>query len=319
MHAPVFDQQLLRGVAGTLSWQNVDADGEAAAPAGAVTVEVTRADGTVLAAAGSATTGSGSSPRTYALTAAQLATLDNLTAVWTDGGDASTHTTYVEVVGGFYFSVADARAEETSLKVDKYSDTRVRAKRQEVEEEFEFICGTAFVPRYRRATFDGDDTNQLLLPDRRIRRIRSVRVYSDADTYVAYTAAQLAALVIDDGRTLRRTGTDVFTAGIGNIVVEYEHGHERPTKQLKTAAMTRLRLMLNETKGGIPDRATRFTAGNDGTYELDTADKYSTGYPDIDAVLSRYSERGGTSGSAAYSRPFDFDPQRTSLFHGGRR
>ena len=96
------DQQILRGSAATLSWQNLDGNGEPAAPAGTVTVGILRDDGTELVAAGTATAGTGSDPRTYALAATANTLLDRLVVTWTDGGDASVHVTYVEVVAPFH-------------------------------------------------------------------------------------------------------------------------------------------------------------------------------------------------------------------------
>lgn len=288
----VADQQILRGVAATLSWQNVDQNGVAAAPSGAVTVGVTRADGTELVAAGTATGGASSAPRTLALTAAQTALLDILTVTWTDAGDSSTHTTYVEVVGGFYFSLAEARASDAALQnADKYPDALIIATRREVEEEFERICGVSFVPRYRREVVSGPGRSTLLLERHPARTIRAVWTYSDADDYIAWTSDELATLVLDDwGLLTSRTGV-AFGYGQRNLAVAYEHGMTRPPAEVKRAAMQRLRSRMNSANSGIPDRATQFSVAEGGTYRLDTAAADKTGMPEVDAVLARYSRR----------------------------
>lgn len=282
----VADQRILRGVSATLSWQNVDGDGTAAAPAGTVTVGVTKADGSMLVAAGTATSGTGSDPRTYALSAANNLALDLLTVTWTDGGDSSTHTTYVEVVGGYYFSVAEARASDQSLtNTATYTDAAIIAARREVEEEFERICGVAFVPRYNRQTIVSPQP--LLLEHGKVRTLRSVRDYSTATAYSTVAASDLAELV--GSPSLRSLAGYTFSGP--RLVVEYEHGYDRPPAEVKRAALQRLRYRLNMAKSAIPDRATSFSIDQGGTYRLDTADASSTGQPDIDAVLDRYAER----------------------------
>lgn len=286
------DQQILRGVAATLSWQNVNGSGEAAAPAGNVTVSVTRADGTILVAGGTATSGTGSDPRTYDLASSANQLLDVLTVVWTDVGDSSTHTTYVEVVGGYYFTVAEARLSDRMLTdPDKYPDSLIVATRREVEEEFEAICGVAFVPRFRRETFSGVGSSALLLGSHPLRAVRAVWNYSDADTYTAWTSDELETLVLDDwGLITSRTGVP-FGWGDRNIVVAYEHGMSRPPAEVKRAALQRLRWRMNQQFSGIPERTETYAATEVGSFGLARAGADKTGNDQIDAVLARHSRR----------------------------
>lgn len=288
----VADQQILRGVAATLSWQNLGSDGEIAAPSGAVTVGVTRADGTVLVSPGTATSGSGSDPRTYSLTSANNQLLDLLTVTWTDGGDSSTHTTYVDVVGGYYFTIAEARLSDASLfDGNKYTNAAIATARREVEEEFERICGVAFVPRFRREVQSGTGGAELLLDMQEPRVIRGVRNYTDLTGYTDWTSDELSSLVLDDwGLISSRTGV-TFECGNQNLVIAYEHGHSRPPGEVKRAALTRLRSRLNMALSAVPDRASQFTVTEGGTYRLDTAGALKTGLPDVDGVLDRYSRR----------------------------
>lgn len=290
MSAPVADQRALRGVAATLSWQNIDADGSAAAPAGTVTVGVTKADGTEVLP-GTATSGAGSSPRTVALTAAHTAELNLLTATWTDGGDLSAHTTLVELVGGYYFSVAEARASDSTLAdTAKYPDAAILVARREVEDDFEQICDVAFVPRYRRERLDGTGCGELLLPTPHVRRVVSIREYSSPTTYQSWSAGELAGIQAHPtGRLV--SSQRHFAWGDRNLVIEWEHGHDRPPGRVKTAGMRYLRYRLNESLSAIPDRATGFTVTDGGTYRLDTASRWKVGVPDIDAELERWSMR----------------------------
>jgi hypothetical protein len=97
-------ERILQLTPGTLSQQWYE-DGAAVDP-GAATVGITRADGTILVAAGTATAGTGTAPRTFNLTTTHTALLDRLTVTWTSV-TKGTIVSYVEVVGGFWFSLAD--------------------------------------------------------------------------------------------------------------------------------------------------------------------------------------------------------------------
>src|ERR1051326_666530 len=141
------DQRIPVRVSAGLSFQYVDGTGAKANP-GTVTVGVTKADGTVVVAAGAATTGTGPAPGVYTLAAASNQSLELLTASWrlTDG---TVFTTLVEVVGGFYFTIDDARSSDPPLAdTGKYPDADIDERRREVEEEIEDICDRSFVPRY---------------------------------------------------------------------------------------------------------------------------------------------------------------------------
>jgi|GEM_PF-926995 len=284
------DQRILRGVAASLSFTNVDSDGSNTAASGAVTVGVVTGDGTTLVAAGTATTGS--NPYLYALTAANNTVMQWLTATWTDAGDSSTHTTLIEVVGAYYVSPAEIRNSDSSLTdAVKYSDARILQVRWDTEVEFETACGVSFVPRYRRVRLDGSGRGLLVLPDQMVRTVRSVRVYSDETTYTAFTVAELAAIDVSQGAGLiYRTDGNVWSAGCKNIVVEYEHGFDRPPADVRQAFLTRVRSRLNFDKSGIPDRATTYVPAEGGTFSLATPGRGGsiTGIPDVDVVLARY-------------------------------
>ena len=109
------DQRVLQRVAATIRVDMVDQDGAAAAAAGAVTVTVVRADGTVVATDRAATLQTGSTG-TYeaALTAAETATLDQLTCTWKDGATTRA-VTVVDVVGRYMFTIAEARNSDPTL------------------------------------------------------------------------------------------------------------------------------------------------------------------------------------------------------------
>jgi hypothetical protein len=284
----VADEQILKGVAATISAQFVDQHGDPVEP-GTVTVGVTAADGSVVLAAGTSTTTSTglTGVRQRALTAAHAANLGILTATWTDG--TSTVTTRVEVVGAYYASTREIVAADASLNnPSKYPPPRIQAARRLVETEFENICGVAFVPRYRRAWLCGNGDEELLLPDPMLRAVRSVRVYSDATTYSTFTAGELAAIPPNTAGRAVRTDRGYWPRGDDNIVVEYEHGYDLPPAPVRGAFLTRIRDVLNRENRGIPDRTSTFSAVEGGTYSLIVPGQRGsmTGIPDVDVVLN---------------------------------
>jgi hypothetical protein len=162
-----------------------------------------------------------------------------------------------------------------------------------------------------------------------IRTIRAARIAPTAGaTFVALSAGQLATLAVLADNTLRRTTGDVWTEGESNIVVEYEHGLDAPPRDLVRMALRRFRHWCNVNKTGIPDRAFAYTTSEGASYQLARAGAYTTGIADVDAAYSRYSLRpttsagpGDTGGGVQRpaSRALNYDPQHSSLFHGGVR
>ncbi len=287
MAVTVADQQILAGAAATLTATWLDSTGEIdTSITSNVTVGVARADGTeVIANTQAATTEDGVS--TVALDPADTAQLDWLTATWTHGPSEATITSVVEVVGGFYLSVAQARELEPGIAdAGTYPDAEVRRVRAEVEDEFEAICGVAFVPRFHQVRYGSNPAcHDLVLPYPRVRRIRSIIGPAGPWTNDQIGAVGLNAL---PGVLRARSGWT------GPLTIAFEHGYDRPPPELVAAAALRIRHRLNRPVSGVPDRATSFSVTEAGTYRLDQAGRYKTGIPDVDAVLARRSERGPT-------------------------
>lgn len=292
----------------------------------AVTVAGVDATGSTVFSGTASSAGAGTGRYTYAM--AGQAALSAITVSWsaTIAGAAVVEIDQVEIVGGFFFTLLEGRASDPVLAdATRYPSDELAAARTEVETECEWICLRAFVPRYRRVVLDGTGTTDLVLPDALVRTIRSASMaprYGQAA--VALTAGQLAAVAVVDDQSAIRTDGDVWTEGRRNIVVEYEYGGDAPPADLVRAAKIRFRSRLNITRTGIPDRATSFTSGDGGTYRLSMPDAFLTGIPEVDAAYGRYSRRvqpsrAGAAGLAPASRTLDYDPQRYSLFHGGRR
>lgn len=293
-----------------------------------VTVSIVDANGTSVTSGNATSAGVGTGKYTFTLPSQSLVNL--LTVSWsaTIATASVVEADMVEIVGGFFFTLAEGRASDSTLAdPGKYPTARLIAKRLETEVECEEICDRSFVPRYRRAVLDGTGTSELMLVgDNDIRAIRAVKVAPQVgEAFVALTAGELAKLVVTPDRVLVRADGLIWTEERANVVVEYEYGLDSPPEDLRRAAMTRFRSRLNLGYSGVQERALSYTTGDGTTYRLSTPDAYSTGLPDVDAVYARWSLRSGVGGSGEdgrevpASRLLNFDPQNYSLFHGGVR
>jgi hypothetical protein len=283
--------RVLRGAAATLT-RTIYLDEAAADTASPPTVVVTRPDGTVVAS-GTAVDAPGTGNYTYTLpggpTGPGSATwqLDLLRVSWTGsiGGATVTLTDTVEVVGGFLFGLAEARASDPSLaNTTTYPTSLLAAKRLEVEVECERICGQAFVPRFGRAIVSGDGSGVVVLPHQQIRTVRAVQ-YLNADVWT--TLDVVADFSIIPGSIVVHDYS-YFPFGYSNIVVEYEHGWDSPPPDLVDAALMRLRSLLNRPRSGIADRALSQTTEFGTTIRYAMPGRDRTGIPDVDAVYESY-------------------------------
>jgi hypothetical protein len=136
-------ERILQLTPGTLSQQWMQ-DGVAVDP-GTVTIGITRADGTVLVAAGTAVAGSGSAPRTFNLTTTHTSLLDRLKITWTSSLKG-TVISYLEVVGGRLFTMAEALSRPQLASV---TPVNLELARLRAEQYLERRCGgRSFFPRY---------------------------------------------------------------------------------------------------------------------------------------------------------------------------
>jgi hypothetical protein len=257
---------------GTLSQQWYE-DGAVVDP-GTVTVGITRADGTVLVAAGAATTGSGTGARTYNLTTTHTALLDRLTVTWTSTLKG-TLLSYVEVVGGFWFSLAELRAIRGLTDTTDYPTSDLAAMRTTVEDAIEEYTG-ALVPRYAYQTVSGVSGQPIRLSKPYVRTIRSVTVDG-----TALSVSQIAALRLSGGMLSGNT----WTSGFRNVSVGYEHGCDTPPQRVRRAALLLAKVWL--INGPVDDRTNTFTSTEGGTYSLVTPGRAGSlfGVPEVDAAV----------------------------------
>ena len=227
----------------------------------------------------------------FGLTPIQTSVLDRYEATWsyTRSGNAEQATTSYDVVGGFYFSVADARGFDNSALADtsRYPVASIVAGRELVEDHVEYLCGVSFVPRARRLVIDGADADDLLISVSRPRYIVQASMND-----IALTPQQVESIdVYPEGRL----AYDFWTAGNRNVALHIVHGYDAPPEPIKRAALILLRNRL--VSSNIDDRAVAFT-DELGTRQLAVAGRRGqpTGIPDVDAAIAQYSERAPIAG-----------------------
>lgn len=205
--------EVLRNVATTIRFPEVGAD-SVALTSPKVTI-VRDSDGSTAVSEATPTKvepEGGSTYWTQALTAAQTAALDILTATW-KSSDGSLYTQTIEVVGGFVASLAEIkdRLDETP------ADALVASKRESALKEIEDACSVALRPRYQKELLSGDGSRKLRLSRRRLISVESVSVDG-----TALTEAELEALTLDPMGVL--ISESAWSRGVLNIVVTYTHG-----------------------------------------------------------------------------------------------
>jgi hypothetical protein len=285
------DQRIVKGAPATISWQGVDQDGESADP-GTVTVGITRADGTVLVAAGTATTGAGANPRTVALTAAQTKNLDVLTATWSVGADVLATTT-VQVVGGVYVSVDAIRTADALVLGDAYTDAteRIRDGRVAFEQIAENETGVAWVPRFDVERLDGSGMASIRLGWPELRRVRWCRIWTSDTAYDELTTAELAAIPANAAGVAVRADGEWWPVGRSNIEIAYEHGVDTPPRPLVDACVTYVRAHVRSHNSAIPGGAQTVSIADGSTYAILPAATSVTGIDSVDRVLRSMSRK----------------------------
>jgi hypothetical protein len=263
---------------------------EVGTPAGgAVGVSVTRYDGTVIDAA--AATGPDAN-QAYEYTFPGRDVLDELKVTWTAtvGGDAIVlDQDRIQVVGGFYFGIAEGRAVDSALSnTTRYPTAALVEARTYTEDECERITEQAWVPRFCRETLSGLPNGPLFTSNPLIRAVRAVTVNG-----TVYGPTEVAGLTFSDlGVIYAPGGThwgSVYTPGSLSVTIEYEHGHDRPTPDILRGAKTRFKSLVLASQSALSDRAERQVAvdqqGGTVVYGSPTADK--VGIPETDAAYAR--------------------------------
>jgi hypothetical protein len=271
-------------------------DGTATAPTGTGAVSVVDALGTAVSSGTWTNVGSG--VLRYTLSATETANVNELTITWAgivfEAEAAISVTTRAEVVGDVLFTEADARAYDDAALTSAvtFPDALILAARDRIAQHFTEVLGFNLGRRYGLEVEDGDGSTELWLPKAyHLQELRSVETRaSGGQTWTAFSASQLADVLVYPNGRLVRESLGTWPAGRRNIRAAYEAGNPIPAP-LKRAALIVLRDQL--VGSNIPNRALRQT-DEIGTFDLvvagGTFGKWF-GIPAVDSVLSQYRER----------------------------
>jgi hypothetical protein len=201
------------------------------------------------------------------------------TVSWVAGTTATDQDRF-EVVGGFLFTLPEARGSDMDLADStRFPTAELKHYREVVEDEFETITGRSFTPRTARVEVEADDSSSLFLG------------YFDVTALVAVDGPSGSVDVT--GWTVDATGflrAPYDLADGDRYTVTFSYGFAQVPEDAKRAGLLRLRSLLTAERSGIPDRATAFVAAEGGNFTLATPGRngYETGIPEVDATLKRY-------------------------------
>lgn len=277
-------QRLAKGWGGVLTLYVRDEDGDLADATGTVTVVVRNTAGSTVASGSATKTPGTTGTYAFACSPAQLADLGVYTATWsaTVTGIAVTPTTQVEVVSAHLFGIDELRARRPELEnATKYPSTLLAAKRSEVSDWFEDVCGVAFVQRRRRRVLTGDGTDTLLTGDPCITNLVSVHVDGTAwDVTQIRGDLSVGALVAPSG--------DAWPDG-SQVVAIYDHGYDHVPERVKAAVLT---LAVEATLPSALNPRATVESTDVGAFRLSIArPETPTGIPDVDIVINEYGYR----------------------------
>ena len=242
------------------------------------TVTITRADGTPLLTDEPATrTAVGTFD--VSLTAAQNDRVDALTVAWTSS--LGTLTTFVEIVGGFLFTIAEARMTKPLDDVATHPSQRIIDARTLAETALEEACSVAFVPRYFTERLDGKRDTDLLLST-----VRPLTI--TACTVDGVTVAPSELELYADGRVYRQAGWGTLRRG---VTITGTHGYASPPPRVSRAAILLAKRFLIDSP--VSDRATSLTTEDGTTQFLVTAGVRQAVFdiPECNAVVELYGLR----------------------------
>lgn len=192
--------------------------------------------------------------------------------------------TDVEVVGGFLFTVTEARNSDEFLRDPAEAPAaEILHYRDVVEQEFQQITSRSFTTRVERRRFLSDGSGEFfaLLPD--AQAIESVEIEGVPVADLTGWHVSRLGVVTAPNRTVAPVGVPV--------VIAVRYGYSPAPPDVKRVAMVRLRFLMAAEQSGIPDRAVTWQPDDGGTFRLATpgAGKWRTGIPEVDSTLSDYS------------------------------
>ena len=253
--------------------RDLDADETGYSPAGAVTVAV--GDGEPVAAT--------AEPDSTVYTAAVgVLPLGVHEVTWRDG-ESVIYVDALEVVGTHLCTVADIRAGDSEFaNKTRFTPALLRTGREYVADEFDAITGRSFVRRSAQVWEYSDGSGWWLTGLRDSPVITAIAVDGSPADASAYTIDENGVL---EGPALDESGR--------MVVVTVEYGFTRVPEDVRRVAAIRVRSVVAQSDGSVPDRATSIVSPDGGQMTLATAGRagYETGIPEVDAVLARYTFR----------------------------
>jgi hypothetical protein len=263
---------------------------------GVPVVTLTRPDGTAGPSSGTVShVGAVDSGQySFILAAQQEVTWLDYAAVGNIGGQPQTLRGRVEWVGQALFNISAFRAMRvangtpfSSTATPLFTDRQIMAKRTAVGDELQVILGFPPVPRFAREVYSAAASSGILLRGREPLRLISVMV--------AGTAQVLTGYYLDPAGILRPVSGYLPGAaipyGVGNVVVEYAHGWERPLGLCSDAAMVWVAKELNPS--GFTN-ATTISTPDGSTYTYERRGGF-TGVADLDRWLERHRAVAGVA------------------------
>ena len=261
---------------------------------GVVTIGIVDLDGTVIVAAGTATSLNGSgATTTYTFDLAAQAEVNEATVTWTatDPTPDEIVTDTLVIVGGWIFTETEIRAHYNSDLSDDtvYTDALVAEARDRITTEFEQICNVAFVPTYNRETLGGTGGRILELDKPYISSVIAATIGTTSQTVADLTPEPRLPWVYHTTSFWNHaTATDPL-----NVAISYVYGHDAVPPDIKRAAMilARMQLLKDVTGQGVPEIASSFTdpTGQYTSFGANDQTGRWYGIPIVDATLRRYS------------------------------
>jgi len=277
---------------GTLLYGYFYVDGVLTSAAGAVTVAVTREDGTAVTSGTATSVAVG----TYSFSLAVQTDCDVLTVAWTGNvaGLTTTIRTRVEVVGGRYCTLSEVRAQDGLSDTTIFPVSVLEDAIRWAEDTIDKYVGVPFTLRYNRERITGDGSADIKLRQLFPYRILGVKENGTSAASVVWadwTLYDSGAITKDEGYFESPATTNL--AG-RNIELKYEYGYQYPPDDIAWCARTLARYYCIELFNRMPDRATA-VQNEYGTVNMAMAGGPGrpTGLPDVNAVLNRYRAGGG--------------------------
>lgn len=279
----------LVGVDASLVFSGADQDGEPF-DVGTVTVAVYDSAGSAVAASAVVESGASNEVRTVVVSAVNNLSVDQFVAVWS-GASGVLATTRHDVVGGYYCTVAEMRADTVLGSVAKHPAAALISDRTEVEAMLNDACRRSFVPRFATEILSGSGHAMLQLANSDLREV----VWADYWTGAVWAPmpAVLAYVPADPfGRVVLRAGS-YWPCGTNNIRIGYRYGWDVPPADFKRAVVKAIEARRTGDGSGIPSRAISVQGTELGNVVLATPGlgKWITAIPEVDEVINRYRRR----------------------------